>query len=274
MPDAQVNGVRLYYEVHGNGEPLVLVHGSWVDATAWRFVLPGLAESFRVLVYDRRGHSRSERPESQGSIEEDCDDLAGLMEALELAPAHVVTSSLGGTIALRLAIRRPDLFRSLSCHEPPVWGLLERDPESREISQQSSERVQAVANRIAAGDHEAAARMFVDEVAFGPGAWEKALPPEGRALFVQNAPTFLDELQDPEVLKIDEDALRRLEIPVRLTDGSESPPVFRRVVERLAELIPRVTRETFEGAGHVPQFTAPKRYIEVTKRAVSQHIAA
>ena len=94
-------------------EPLVLVHGSWVDATRWRFVVPGLAESFRVLVYDRRGHSRSERPDAPGSVDED-GDLAALLETLDLAPAHVVTSSYGGNIALRLATRRPQIFRSLS----------------------------------------------------------------------------------------------------------------------------------------------------------------
>jgi pimeloyl-ACP methyl ester carboxylesterase len=268
MPDAEVNGTRLYYELHGSGEPVVLVHGSWVDATAWRFVVPGLSESFRVLVYDRRGHSRSARPASQGSVDEDGDDLAALLEALELSPAHVVTSSFGGTIALRLATRRPGLFGSLSCHEPPVWGLLEGDPESREILQQGSALLESIATRIAAGDHEAAARQFVDEVAFGAAAWENALPPEGRAVFVQNAPTFLDELRDPDVLKIDEDALTRLQMSVRLTHGSESPPVFRRVVQRLAELIPRATRETFEGAAHVPQFTSPERYVEMTKRAL------
>ena len=49
MPETEANGVRLY-EIHGGGEPLVLVHGSWVDATRWRLVVPGLAESFRVLV--------------------------------------------------------------------------------------------------------------------------------------------------------------------------------------------------------------------------------
>jgi pimeloyl-ACP methyl ester carboxylesterase len=274
MPEAEVNGVRLYYELHGNGEPLALVHGSWVDGTAWRFVVPGLAESFRVLVYDRRGHSRSERPEAPGSVDEDGDDLADLLKALELAPAHVVTSSFGGTIALRLATRRADVFRSLSCHEPPLWGLLEDDPESQELLRQGARSLEAIGSRIAEGDHEGAARQFVEQVAFGPGAWENVLSPEGRAIFVQNAPTFLDELQDPNVLKIGEDALSRLEIPVRLTDGSESPPVFRRAIDRLTELIPRVTRETIEGAEHVPHLTGPERYVELTRRAVLQHVAA
>jgi pimeloyl-ACP methyl ester carboxylesterase len=268
VPEAKVNGIGLYYELEGSGEPLALVHGSWRDATSWRFVVPGLAESFRVLTYDRRGHSRSERPNTPGNIDEDGDDLAALLQALDLAPAHVVTNSLGGNIALRLATRRPDVFRSLSCHEPPLWGLLEGDAESQEMLQRGARSLEGVGSRIAAGDHEGAARQFVEEVAFGLGAWENELPPEVRAVFVQNAPTFLDELQDPNQLNVDRDALARLEIPVRLTEGSESPPVFPRVIDRLAELIPRVTRETIDGAAHVPQQQTPERYVEVTKRAL------
>ena len=168
MPETEANGVRHYCEIHGGGEPLVLVHGSWVDATRWRLVVPGLAELFRVLAYDRRGHSRSERPDAPGSVDEDGDDLAALLETLDLAPAHVVTNSYGGNIALRLATRRPEIFRSLSCHEPPLWSLLEGDPEGQEILQHGARSLDAVGRRIAAGDHEGAARQFVEEVAFGP----------------------------------------------------------------------------------------------------------
>jgi pimeloyl-ACP methyl ester carboxylesterase len=269
----EVNGVRLYYELHGSGEPLVLVHGSWGDARNWRFVVPGLAESFRVVVYDRRGHSRSERPDTPGSVDEDGDDLAALLEALDLAPAHVVTNSYGGNIALGLATRRPEVFRSLSCHEPPLWSLLEDDPEIRPILQQGTSSLQAVGQRIAQGDHEGAARQFVEEVAFGPGAWERELPPELRAIFVNNAPTFLDELEDPNQLQVDKDALSHLELPVRLTQGSESPPTFPAVIDRLVELIPRVSREIINGAAHVPQLTMPERYVEITTRALQQAAA-
>ena len=264
MPEATVNGVRLYYELHGSGEPLALVHGAWADATTWRFVVPGLAEKFRVLSYDRRGHSRSERPATQGSVDEDSDDLAALLEALDLAPAHVVANSGGGNIALRLATRRPDLFRLLSCHEPALWGLLEGDPGSQEMLRQVARSLEAVGRLIAEGDHEGAARQFVEEVAFGPGAWDNGVPPESRAIFVQNAPTFLDDLLGPKPVTIEEAAISSLEIPVHLTDGSVSPPIFRRVIGRLAELIPRVARETIAAAGHVPHQTTPQRYVEVT----------
>ena len=264
----EVNGVRLHYELHGSGEPLALVHGSWGDATGWTFVLPSLAESFHVLSYDRRGHSRSERPDTAGSVEEDGDDLAALLETLDMAPAHVVTNSYGGNIALRLAARRPDLFRSLSCHEPPLWNLIEGNPETQEMLEQGAKSLEAVGRRIAEGDHQGAARQFVEEVAFGPGTWENQLPPEVRAIFTQNAPTFLDELQDPEQLRINEELLTRLELPVRLTDGSQSPPAFRCVIERLMQLIPGATRQTIEGAAHLPHLTNPDVYAVITVRDV------
>jgi pimeloyl-ACP methyl ester carboxylesterase len=273
MADAEVNGVRIYYELHGAGEPLAMVHGSWSDATGWALVAPGLAESFRVLVYDRRGHSRSERPSAQGSVSEDGDDLAALLEALELAPAHVAANSFGGNIALGLATRRPDVFRSLTCHEPPLWGLLASDSEGQQLLGQGAASLQAVGGRIAEGDHEGAARQFVEEVAFGPGAWENQLPPEAKETMVNNAPTFLDELQDTTAMSVDEGALPKLGIPVRFTGGSESPPIFARVIDRLVELVPGATRETIEGTAHVPHMTTPDRYVEITTQALRQPAA-
>jgi pimeloyl-ACP methyl ester carboxylesterase len=62
MATAMLNGVELFYEETGEGEALVLVHGSWGDHTVWDLVVPGLSKHFRVITYDRRGHSRSSAP--------------------------------------------------------------------------------------------------------------------------------------------------------------------------------------------------------------------
>lgn len=269
MPEAKVNGTKLYYELHGSGEPLVLVHGSWADTTQWGLVVPALAESYQVLIYDRRGHSRSERTNAQGSVDEDGDDLAALLESLSLSPAHVVTSSLGGNVALRLATRRTDTFTSLTCHEPPLWSLLGNDADSQAMLQQGAASLEGVGARIAEGDHEGAARQFVDEVAFGPGAWDSLLPPEVKEVFIRNAPTFLDELGDPNQLAIDQDALNRINLPVHFTQGSESPQTFLRVIDRLVELIPGAGRETIPGAAHVPHLTTPAAYIESVRRTLA-----
>ena len=264
MPHAEANGIRLWYELEGSGDPIVLVHGSWLDATDWLLLVRRLAGSFRVLTYDRRGHSRSDRPASQGGLDEDGDDLAALLDTLELAPAHVVTNSSGGNVALALAGRRPDLFRSLCCHEPPLFGVLAGQPEGSAVVQQSNGSLQGIAGKLAAGDHEGGARQFVEELVLGPGTWD-VLPGELKTVMVRNAPTFLDELRDPSQGQIDEAWLERIEVPVHLTIGEGSPPLFSLVIDRLAALIPGATRETLAG-GHSPQNASPDRYAEMIGR--------
>ncbi len=208
MPTATANGVRLFYALTGDaGPPLVLVHGSWLDHTAWDFVVPALARRFRDLAYDRRGHGRSERPAAQGSAEEDATDLTGLLEELGLAPAHVVGNSFGASVALRLAIRRPDLVRSVIVHEPPLLDLPLDDPaDARAAGAVKEQLAGAVAARLAAGDAEGGARENFVAIAAPPGTWE-GFPPDLRRTFVDNAPTFLDEIRDPEAYTLDLGAL-------------------------------------------------------------------
>ena len=156
MATVQANGVELYYEEEGEGDPIVLVHGSWTDADAWGAVMTALTERLRVIAYDRRGHSRSERPDTQGSTDEDADDLEALIDGLGLAPAHVATSSHGGNVAMRLAARRPDLFRSLTMHEPPSFGALGDEPEESAAVEQN--------DAAAAAHWTAGSGMALDEI--------------------------------------------------------------------------------------------------------------
>ena len=137
--DITVNGTRLHYQLTGGSDiPVVLVHGSWGDHNNWAAVVPDLARSFRVLAYDRRGHSQSERPTTQGSLHEDAMDLVALLEALDLAPTHVVANSSGAAVSLWLATERPDVMRSLIVHEPPLFGLLAHNPAMVRRSARSS----------------------------------------------------------------------------------------------------------------------------------------
>ena len=262
MPTAKVNGVQLFYELTGDGAvPLVLVHGSWDSHHDWDPVVPRLAESFRVLAYDRRGHSQSERPSAAGSVREDVADLAALLEHLGLAPAWVVANSFGASIALRLAGERPELFRGLIAHEPPLFALLADDSALAPMLRDVEQKIRAVVERIAAGDHAGAAEQFVETVALGPGAWAD-VPHELRQTFIENAPTFLDEANDREQLVFDLEWINGFSKPTLLTLGDESPPAFAPVVARLAGVLPRVQVVKIPGAGHVPHSTHPDAYAE------------
>jgi pimeloyl-ACP methyl ester carboxylesterase len=166
MATKRVNGVRLRYELSGAGEvPLVLVHGSWGSHHNWDRVVPGFAESFRVLTYDRRGHSESELPSGPGSIREDVGDLSALIEHLGLAPAYVAGDSRGSSITLRLAGERPDLLRGLIAHEPPLFSLLADEPAMAPMLEAVGTRIGAVLERIGSGDHARAAQQFVETLA-------------------------------------------------------------------------------------------------------------
>lgn len=267
VPVKCANGVGLFYEVRGAGEPMVLVHPSWSDHHTWDPVVAPLGESFTVVVYDRRGHSKSERPAGQGSVHEGADDLAELIEALELGPAHVVANSFGSIVALNAAVRRPEVVATLVAHEPPLLGMLAETP-FEPVRQEVNRRVGRVVELLDAGDDEAAAKQFVETVARRPGAWEEELTPELREVFVSNARTFLDETRDPDSQWLDLDQLRRFDRPVLLTKGSASPPFLIAVVDTLASALPRFEIETIEGADHAPHQTTPKQYIEAVSRFV------
>jgi pimeloyl-ACP methyl ester carboxylesterase len=272
MPVELINGVRLYWEQSGSGEPLILVHGSWGDHHNWDAARPGLAKTFNVATFDRRGHSSSERPEGQGSIDEDVADLAALIEHLFGGPANVIGNSFGAAISLRLACARPELIRTLVVHEPPLFGLLQAGGAPPPALAAVRDRIAAVVPLLQAGDMAAGARLFVETIAFGPGAWEK-LPQSTRDTFVFNAPTWLDELQEPESQWIDLGQLANFKQPVLLSVGGASPPFFPEVVERIAAALPRAQRHLFPQAGHVPHLSHIDEYVQTVTAFIQKQAA-
>jgi pimeloyl-ACP methyl ester carboxylesterase len=120
MATIAVNGTTLYYERRGDGPPLLFISGGPGDAGFWPETADALADEYTVVSYDRRGNSRSPRPENWAgtSVEEQADDAAALLEALDLAPAVVHGHSAGGIILADLALRHPDVLRGAVFHEP------------------------------------------------------------------------------------------------------------------------------------------------------------
>lgn len=109
----KVNGIEIYYEVHGSGEPLLLIEGLGYSSWMWYKQVPALSERYKVVIFDNRGAGNTDKPDSEYSIELMADDAAGLLAALEIESAHVLGVSLGGYIAQELALRHPERVRSL-----------------------------------------------------------------------------------------------------------------------------------------------------------------
>jgi pimeloyl-ACP methyl ester carboxylesterase len=108
------NGQQIYYEVHGDGEPLVLVMGIGYDASLWNLQqVPALSKRFQVVIFDNRDAGRSSRAARSYSIADMADDVAGLMDGLDIPHAHLLGLSMGGMIGQEFALRHPDRLTRL-----------------------------------------------------------------------------------------------------------------------------------------------------------------
>jgi pimeloyl-ACP methyl ester carboxylesterase len=110
---ARVNGVNLWYDVSGSGEPVVQIHGAGFGHFNFAPATPELAKHFRVVDYDMRGYGKSDRPLQDYDMEVWADDVAGLMDALELDEAHIHGTSMGGMIAIVFAGKYPERTTSV-----------------------------------------------------------------------------------------------------------------------------------------------------------------
>jgi pimeloyl-ACP methyl ester carboxylesterase len=123
-----VNGVRSWYDVRGEGEPLVLLHGGFSDSRDFDDNLLTLAGKFKVHLLDRRGHGRTPDVAGPVSIEMLADDVAAFIDEVVGGPAHVAGYSSGGFVALAVALRRPDLVRKLvlvsTAYDKDGWMFL------------------------------------------------------------------------------------------------------------------------------------------------------
>lgn len=108
MPMVLVNGIQMYYELRGEGEPLVLILGLANDISEVEVIIHWLAQRYRVLAFDNRGAGRTDKPDIPYSIEMMADDTAGLMDALGIDRANVLGISMGGRIALALTLSHPE----------------------------------------------------------------------------------------------------------------------------------------------------------------------
>jgi len=258
MATIHVNGVDIDHETAGSGETIVLVHGSWVDRGNWEVVAGLLAEDFHVISYDRRNSSRSGRTPGIATRRANEDDLAALIEATCEGPVHLCGNSYGALLCLGLASRRPDLVRSAAVHEPPAIGVAD-EGESAELVAGILVTVDQVIREVEEGDHEGAARHFVEDVALGPGTWE-LLPEVFREACKRNAESFAAEASDPDWLGLDLEPLGRTSARLLLSNGDVSPRWLQLVTARLAARLPAVRSAVVAGAGHSPHVTHPADY--------------
>jgi len=241
MPEIRVNGISLYYEEHGAGEPIVGIHGAGSSAAFWADAAQELARHGRTIVYDRRGCSRSERPEPYATnVHQQADDAAALIDALAAAPAIVVGRSYGGAVAIDLALRYPDRVRALVQLEGD-GGLSLSEAAMREVAE-LEEQVFAAAEI----DMDTVAETLVRSV-LGDAGWE-GLPEPAKEILTANGPAIVAELRGgyPDVTAAE---LGTIDQPTLLVGGKDSLLDYAEVMKLTAAAIPSARVEWVEG-GH------------------------
>jgi len=129
MPRVRVSDIELSYDVVGEGDPVLLVTGWGADSMAWMMNTPPLAERYKVVTVDNRGMGLSDRPHTPYTVEMMAGDTIALLRHLEVGPVHLVGHSLGGMISQHVALKAPELLRSLtlmatSANIPVMSGTL------------------------------------------------------------------------------------------------------------------------------------------------------
>jgi pimeloyl-ACP methyl ester carboxylesterase/uncharacterized protein YndB with AHSA1/START domain len=113
---ARVNGLEIYYEIHGDGEPLVLLHGAFGTIEGWSEILPAMTETRKVIAIELEGHGRTNDADRPLSYRQMGDDAAALLKKLNIQNADFFGYSMGGTTALWIAIQYPNLVRKLAIY--------------------------------------------------------------------------------------------------------------------------------------------------------------
>jgi pimeloyl-ACP methyl ester carboxylesterase len=113
MPIARVNNINLYYEVYGQGQPFVLILGLGSNLSQYGRIIKYLSKSYMVLVVDNRGAGRSDKPHTKYSMDQMADDIIGVMDKLKIKDAIVLGTSMGGRIALSMALNHKQRVKKL-----------------------------------------------------------------------------------------------------------------------------------------------------------------
>jgi pimeloyl-ACP methyl ester carboxylesterase len=245
----EVDGGRLRYEVAGDGDPIVFLHGFGLDARMWDGEVEHFRRDYTVVRYDLRGFGRSSLPAAPFAHH---DDLAALLAHLGLDGAHVVGLSMGGGVAVDFALAHPSRVRSLVLVDSIVGGF---------SWQKNATEMRAAWAAGKSGGIEAGRAAWLASPLFAPSLRQPDVAARVQAMvadysgwhFVHDSPQR--PLQPPALQRLDTIAARTLVVV-----GALDLPDFRAIAERLAGAIPGARQLVLDGVGHLASMEAPAQF--------------
>ncbi len=242
------SGICVPYVECGTGEPLVFVHGSLCDYRYWSAQTAALSEHFRCISVSLSHYWPAAEACIQGEFgwQTHVAELAEFIEALDIAPVHLVGHSRGGCVAFNVAREYPRLVKTLTLADPGGPLQIDGMPDASLPTATNALRAR-VAELIEAGEIDAGLELFVDSVS-APGSWRKSST-AFRTMATDNAATLPKQLRDP-LPAYSRDAAGGVKCRTLLIEGQRSPRMFRNNVEKLADWIDYADKQTIAGASH------------------------
>jgi non-heme chloroperoxidase len=273
MPSIDVDGVSLYYERAGSGEPVLFSHGIPTDYRAWSAQVEGFSSRFSTITYSRRYAAPNHREGDvmDSTVAANAADLKGLIEKLGVAPVHLVGHSYGGFVAAYLAADHPDLVRTLVLVEPAIATLLVEDPNS---SGQmfalllgnpgvalSARRFQSGSlapslKALDSGQPKKAVQLNVDGIQNKMGAFAE-LPEPAKAMMLDNARTIAELRTKLPPFKAQ---AGKVSCRTLVVNGQESAVWLRRIGELVAHSVPNSEALSITSSRHFPHMENPSEF--------------
>jgi pimeloyl-ACP methyl ester carboxylesterase len=248
---------------------VVLLHSSASSPRQWVDLVEMLRRDFRVLAVEFHGHGlRPDWPHQRRLAL--ADDAALAVPLLELVGgAHVIGHSYGAAVALKLACMHPRLVHGLVAYEPVLFRLLADDPVHPEHVQEVRRVAGLMRDRIEAGHHDAAARLFVDFWS-GAGAWQ-ALTAKQQQAVEQRMTSVMRHFDALFGEPFAREQLAHMAMPMLFLTGSRTTAVARRIAQLLRAALPLADHEELAGLGHMGPITHSHIVNERVRQFLSPH---
>lgn len=231
---AEVNGIQLYYEIYGEGEPLVLLHGGLGNGTYFAYQIPVLAEHYQVIVVDSRGHGRSTFNETPISYAVMASDVIALLDLLQIEKASIVGWSDGGIIGLEIAINNPERLNKVV-----AYGA-NSDPTGVRLDIATNPKFNAYIEKA-----------YEDYLAVSPAPerWDDFLANIGNMWATEPNYTW--------------EQLRSITVPILILDGEEEEAIDLNQTKLISLLIPGSELILMPGTGHFAFLEKPDEFNQI-----------
>jgi 3-oxoadipate enol-lactonase len=243
IPIEKLNGIELYYEVHGRGEPIILIMGFGSQSTHWFEQVPVLSKKHQVIIFDNRGVGRSERPNSPYTMKQFVDDVIALLDFLKIDTANVCGISMGGMIALQLVLAHPNrvkrlILLSTTAYAPDVNSLLGfiEQGESLPLKTRAKASLQILFSS-----------PFQKRILEDKTLWEDFL-----RRFTENPTTLQDYRNQGEAIRFHDvrDRLHEIKVPVLIMVGTNDLLLPAKNSRIIAKGIHQAELVVLKGPGH------------------------